>query len=113
MNEADTDRRLGALLQDEPIHPDPVFAERVMAIVRVEAEIAAARRRALRRLALESAVATALGLTFYFLSQEQAPLPDGMLSLHGPAMAGMVMLLLWGFVSNLESAGPGRIAGAP
>ena len=112
MTEADIDRRLGALLRDERLEPDPGFADRVMNAVRVEAGIAAARRRAWRRLAAESAVAAALGLTFFFLSQEQVPDPAGFIPLQGPVAAGLVMLLLWGLVST-PGAGSTNEAFAP
>ena len=106
MNEADIDRRLGELLRDKRLEPDPAFAERVMALVRLEAKLAAARRRAWKRLAAESAVAVSLGLTFFFLSQAQAPDPAGFISLQGPVAAGLVMLVLWGFVSTPASPNP-------
>ena len=112
MNEADIDRRLGALLRDERAEPDPGFADHVMNVVRIEAGLAAARRRAWRRLAAESAVAVALGLTFFFLSQEQVPDPAGFIPLQGPVAAGLVMLALWGFVSTPAPARPATAYGA-
>lgn len=113
MNEADIDRRLGALLRDERCEPDSDFTERVMNAVRAEAGLTAARRSAWRRLAAESAVAVALGLTFFFLSQEQAPDPAGVIPLQGPVAAGLVMLILWGIVSTPTSSKQANALGTP
>lgn len=106
MNDHDIDRRLGELLRADVPRPDPAFAERVVAVARIEHQLAAARRRAWSRLAADAAAAVALGLTFFLLSQQQAPGPEGIIPLQGPVMAGLVMLALWGLVSLPTSGNP-------
>ena len=105
MNEADLDRRLGELLRDPSPAADPQFVDRVLAAARIDRELRRARARAWRRVALDCGAAIAVAAAFYLLTQEQAPLADGMMSLQGPAMAGLVMLALWGLVSTPMSAG--------
>ena len=113
MTEIDIDRKLGALLRQDMPGPDPAFAERVLGAVRIEARLAAARKRVWLRLAADAVAAVALGLTFFLLSQEQAPDPSGMIPLQGPVAAGLVMLALWGFVSAPTSAASTRGHVAP
>jgi hypothetical protein len=113
MTEADIDRRLGMLLRQDLPSPDHAFTERVVQAVRVEANLAKARRRAWLRLGADAAAAVALGIAFFFLSQEQAPDPSGIIPLQGPVMAGLVMLGLWGLVSAPTSPAPARTSRAP
>ena len=112
MSETDIDRRLGMLLRQDMPDPDPAFAERVLNAVELEAQFAAARKRTWLRLGAETAAAVAVGITFFLLSQEQAPDPAGLIPVQGPVMAGLVMLILWGLVSAPTSARPvlGRAA---
>ena len=110
MNDAELDRRLGALLRESEPAADPAFADQVLTAARIDGEIRRARRRAWRRAAIECAGAIAVAATFYVLSQEQAPSPDGMMSLYGPAMAGLVMLGLWALVALPGTAGHARPA---
>ena len=109
MNDTELERRLGALLREPEPDADEAFVQRVMAAARLDAQFRRTRRRALRRTLLECGVAIAVAATFYLMSQEQAPLPDGMISLQGPAMAGLVMLALWAIVS-FPVAGSARSA---
>lgn len=110
MNNAELDRRLGALLRGPEPAADPGFVDRTIAAARIDRDIRRARRRAWRRAAIECAAGFAVAAAFFLLSQEQAPLPDGMLSLQGPAMAGLVMLGLWAIVTLPVSAGRPRPA---
>ena len=99
MTDAEIDKRLSALLSEQAPMPDPAFVDRVVLAAQLDRRIQVAQQRALRRTLLECGAALAVALTFYLLSQEQPPLPDGTMSLMGPAMAGLVMLGLWAFVS--------------
>jgi len=110
MNEHDIDARLGALLREPAPTADPAFAERVMLAVRVEQEFAAARRRALRRALVDCGAAAAMGLAFFLMSQIGSPDPAGLIGLGDPAMAGLIMLLLWGAVA-LPASGARRGTG--
>ena len=104
MNERDLDRRLGALLRETDPPADRAFVERVVAAARIDREIQHARRQAGRRALVECAGAIAVAGTFFLLSQAQASSPDGVMSLYGSAMAGLVMLGLWAIVSLPISA---------
>ena len=99
MNESKLEQRLGALLFEPEPEADEAFVQQVLAAARLDEQFRLARRRALRRALVECGAAIAVAATFYLMSQEQAPLPDGMMSLQGPAMAGLVMLALWAIVS--------------
>lgn len=105
MNEQDIDRHLGALLRRPDPQPDPAFAERVLLAARIEQHLAEARRRAWRRALIDIGAAVAVGLTFFFLSQTEQPATDDMISLRGPAMAALVMILLWSVVALPSSSG--------
>ena len=113
MNQDDIDRRLGDLLRGPTPPPDDNFAERVLLAARVEDQLAASRRRAWRRAVTDCAAAVAVGSTFFLLSQVGTPDPTGLIALEGPAMAGLVMLLLWGVVALPISGGRNglRLAG--
>lgn len=110
MNDIDLDRRLGALLRETEPPVDQLFVDRVVAAARIDREIQHARRLASRRTLAECAGALAVAATFFLLSQAQASSPDGMMSIYGPAMAGLVMLGLWATVSLPISAGRARRA---
>jgi hypothetical protein len=113
MNEADLDRRLALLLSEPEPPADPDFADRVLAVARIDRQIRRERKRAWRRAVLDCGAAIAVAATFYLLSQEQAPLPNGMLSLQGTATAGLIMLALWALVSTPTSTGQVRPQAAP
>jgi len=99
MNEHDIDRRLGELLASPSPAPDPAFVDRVILAARVDRQLADARRRSLRRALVDCGAAIAVGATFYFMSQMAGAAADGVILPGGPAMAGLVMLLLWGVVA--------------
>jgi len=99
MNEQDVDRRLSELLARPSSPPDPAFVDRVLLAARIEQQFRAARRRSLRRALVDCGTAIAVGATFYFMSQMSGAVADGVILPGGPAMAGLVMLLLWGAVA--------------
>jgi len=99
MNEQDVDVRLGALLRAQQPRPDPEFVDRVLLAISVERQFRVGRRRAWRRALVECGAAIAVAASCYLLTQAQAPSPDGIISLQGPAMAGLVMLFLWSLVA--------------
>jgi hypothetical protein len=112
MNEPDIDARLDALLREPAPAADPAFADRVMLAIRVEQEFAATRRRAWRRALIDCGAAAAVGMTFFMMSQIGTPDPTGLIHLQGPAMGGLIMLLLWGVVALPTSGsrtGLGRV----
>lgn len=99
MNEQDIDRRLGELLARPTPDPDPAFVDRIILAARVDRQLADARRRGLRRAIVDCAAAIAVGATFYFMSQMAGAASHGVILPGGPAMAGLVMLLLWAAVA--------------
>ena len=99
MNEQDIDRRLGELLGRPEPEPNPAFVERVVLAVRIDRQLAEARRRSLRRAFADCGAAVAVGASFYFMSQMSGAAADGVILPGGPAMAGLVMLALWGAVA--------------
>ena len=105
MDEHDVDARLNALLREPEPAADPAFADRVMLAVRVEQQFAVARRRGWRRAIIDCSAAAAVGMTFFLMSQVGTPDPSGVIPLEGPAMAGLVMLLVWGVVALPTSGG--------
>jgi hypothetical protein len=111
MNDEELDRRLGALLREPiPAAPDEGFVNRVVAAARIDRDIRIARRRAWRRALRDCAGAVAVAVTFFLLTQAQPALPDGMISLYGPSMAGLVMLGLWALVALPATASRPRVA---
>jgi hypothetical protein len=99
MNEQDIDRRLGALLQRPSPDPDPAFVDRVVLAARIDRQLALVRRRGLRRALVDCGAAVAVSASFYMMSQMGGAEADGVILPGGPAMAGLVMLLLWGAVA--------------
>jgi hypothetical protein len=99
MNEEDIDRRLGDLLARPVPEADPAFVDRVVLTARIDRQLAGARRRSLRRALVDCGAAVAVGATFYLMSQMAGAAADGVILPGGPAMAGLVMLLLWGAVA--------------
>lgn len=110
MNDDELDRKLRALLREPEPEADQAFIDRVVMVARLDRDIREARRRALKRTLIECAAAIAVAATFYLLSQIEAPDPDGIIPLHGPAMAGLVMLVLWSVVTFPSASGPTRAA---
>lgn len=101
----DVDRRLGELLRASWPMPDPAFADRVLVAARLDRQLAAARRRSWRKAAIDCAAAAAVGATFFLMTQTEPPAANGMIEFGGPAMAALVMLLLWSVVALPASAG--------
>ena len=99
MNDDQLVQRLRELLAEPEPNADEAFVQRVLVSARLDEQLRRTRRRALRRAVIDCGAAIAVAATFYLMTQEQPPLPDGMLSLQGPAMAGLVMLALWAIVS--------------
>ena len=100
------DQRLSDLLAMPLPEPDPLFVDRVVLAARIDRQLAAARRRSLRRAMIECGSAAAVGASFYFMSQMGEAGADGLILPGGPAMAGLVMLLLWAAVALPISAEP-------
>src|SRR5688572_14254801 len=109
MNEQEIDRRIGALLQKPPLEPDPTFVDRVVLAAQIDSQLAKARQRSRRRALVDCGAAVAVGASFYLLSQMGGAAADGMIVPGGPAMAGLVMLLLWGAVALPISSGRGGL----
>ena len=105
MNETDLDRRLGSLLREAAPPADPDLVDRVLAAACIDRQIRRDRKRAWRRAAWDCGTAIVVAAAFYMLSQVQDPLPNGMMSLQGSAMAGLIMLALWALVSTPPSPG--------
>jgi Na+/proline symporter len=105
MNHADIDRRLGLLLADPTPAADPAFADRIVAAALIDRSFREARQRAWRGAVLDCAAAVAVGASFFLLSQTEHDSIAGMISLQGPAMAGLIMLGLWAMVALPASAG--------
>jgi hypothetical protein len=99
MTEHEFDRRLGELLARPLPEPDPAFVDRVVLAARIDRQLTAARQRSLRRALIDCGAAVAVGASFYFMSQMAGAEADGIIVPGGPAMAGLVMLLLWGAVA--------------
>ena len=99
MNEDDIDRRLGKLLARPIPDADPAFVDRVLLAARIDRQLAEARRRSLRRALVDCGAAVAVGASFFLMSQMGDAAADGIILPGGPAMAGLVMLLLWGAVA--------------
>ena len=99
MNEQDIDRRLGALLCKPKPEPDSAFVDRVVLAARVDCQMRISRRQVLLRSVIDCGAAVAVGYSFYLMSQLGGAPADGMILPGGPAMAGLVMLLLWGAVA--------------
>jgi hypothetical protein len=110
MNEAELDGRLGALLREPAPEADQAFIDHMVLMARIDRDIRRARRKALRRALIDCAGAVAVATTFFLLSQVQAPSADGIVPFQGPAMAGLVMLVLWAAISFPGAAGRARAA---
>lgn len=111
MNEQDIDRRLGALLRQAEPEPDPIFVERALLSARIDREFRIARRRAWTRATIDCGAAVVVAVSFLLLSGMPGAGSGGFILPGGPAMAGLVMLLLWGLVALPISSGRRRLAG--
>lgn len=103
----DIEERLGALLA-YPVEPesDPAFADRVVMLASYELKLRRARRRALVQIGKEALALGAILIVFAFLSDRGAAAGFGeSIPAGSPAMAGLVMLLLWGIVAFPISSG--------
>jgi hypothetical protein len=109
MNEQDIDRRLAALLVRPDPEPDPAFVDRLVLAARFDRQVAAARRRNLRRALIDCGAAVAVGVSFFLMSQMSGAVADGIIVPGGPAMAGLVMLVLWGAIALPVANGRGDL----
>lgn len=99
MNDDDIDRRLGELLSQSTPEPDPAFVDRVLLAARLDQQLKLVRSRNLRRAFIDCGAAVAVGASFFLMSQMAGSVSDGVILPGGPAMAGLVMLLLWSAVA--------------
>jgi hypothetical protein len=97
----DTDRLLKSLLAAPERAPDDAFALRVQRLVLAEARMAAARRVAWTRFAVEMVATAALLVAFWLLSRPAPGASDSaaLIAPFGPAAAGLLLLALWVGVS--------------
>ncbi len=102
MNEAELDARLASLLRDgSPRQGSDDFADRVIALAAYDLSQRRWRRRTAVRIGLETLGLIAVLFVFAMLAR-MAPESVGwgnILPLASPAMAGLVMLLMWSLVS--------------
>ena len=110
MNEQEIDRRLGALLQRPIPAADPAFVDQVVLAARMDRQFSIARRRNLRRALIDCGAAAAVGASFYFMSQMNGAVADGVILPGGPAMAGLIMLALWTLIALPISRDGGNLA---
>jgi hypothetical protein len=102
MNEAELDARLAALLRDEPPVPgSDIFADRIVALAAHDLSRRQWRRRTAGRIGRESLGLVAVLFAFIVLAgmAPESLGPGDFLPLSSPGMAGLVMLVLWSFVS--------------
>jgi hypothetical protein len=99
MNEQEIDRQLAALLQREVPDPDPAFVDKVVLAAELDRQFAAIRRRNLRRALIDCGAAVAVGASFFRMTQMSGSVAEGIIVPGGPAMAGLIMLLLWSAVA--------------
>ena len=99
MTDQEADDRLRELLSQPSPAADQAFVDRVLLATRVDQQLRAARSRNLRRALIECSAAVAVGASFFLMSQMGGSVSDGIILPVGPAMAGMVMLLLWSAVA--------------
>ena len=99
----DTDLRLEALLKTPPREADESFVGDVRRAVLVEARLAAARRAAWTRFAMEMAAAAAALAAFWLLARLGPADSDRFVPLFSPAAAGLTLLGLWVLVSTRPS----------
>ena len=107
MNEDEIDSRLRALLAPPDEWPDEIFTRRVVGAIDAETRMAAARRRAWGRFAVESLASGAVIAAFYLLwrlAPADLPLSEFPVA---PAAAAILVLLLW-FGVELRPAATGR-----
>ena len=99
MNENEIDRRLSELLSQSAPEPDPAFVDRVLLAARLDRQLKVVRSRNLRRALIDCGAAVAVGASFFLMSQMAGSVSDGVILPGGPAMAGLIMVLLWSAVA--------------
>lgn len=102
MTDAELDARLAELLRDErSAPPDKGFADRVIALAAYDLARRHWRHRTTIRIAREAVAFAAILAAFIFLARigPQSAGPGDIIPLASPAMAGLVMLLLWGMTT--------------
>ena len=102
MNDAEIDARLHALLAPPDEFPDDSFAGRVRWRILAEAQLEQARRRALRRFAMELAGTAAAVAVFLLLGRTE---PASSVVGFGPALAGLVLIGFWTVIGLRPAAG--------
>lgn len=102
MTDSDLDARLAALLADPSVPAkDERFAERVIALAGQEMALRRRRRSAIHRVGLETLAFLAVLGAFTFLARvaPDAAGPGDSIALGSPAMAGLLVLLMWGMTT--------------
>ena len=89
------DLRIETLLKAPERAPDEAFALHLRDAVLVEERLRSARRAAWRRFASEMAAAAAAIAAFWLLARLTPPDSEGLVPLFSPAMAGILLLVLW------------------
>lgn len=102
MNEAEIDARLASLLAPPEEFPDEIFTARVRRQLLVEAQLVEARRRAMRRFAVELAGTAAVVAAFMLLGR-LGPASD--VVGFGPALAGLALIGFWTVVGLRPGTG--------
>lgn len=102
MNDTELDERLAALLRDDsPVQARDDFADRIVALAAHDLSQRQWRRRTVMRIGRETLGLIAVLFVFAVLAR-MAPESVGfgdILPLASPAMAGLVMLIMWSLVS--------------
>ena len=107
MTDEEIDARLAALLAEPAPAPDPVFADRIVALARFDLASRRARRRSFARIGREAAALAAVLVTFALLARAPAGAAAGIgdaVPLASPAMLGVTLLALWALVANRQPA---------
>lgn len=103
----DADARLSALLAyPAPPRTDPAFADRVVALAAHDLAARRARRRGFAQIAREALVLTAVLASFALLARAEPMLAGAgdSISVGGPAMVGLLALLMWTLVGGSQGA---------
>lgn len=102
------DERIAALFASPELAPDEGFVARIERAVRAEQRIAAARRAAWRRFAVECAASAAIVTAFDLVWRlGPAELPLAQLPVAPAALAASLVLALW-FAVELRPSATGR-----
>lgn len=106
----DLDRRLAALFDEAAPPPDDGFAARVVALAAHDQAVRVARRRALARVAKETAALTAIFASFAVLAGHAPDIASAgfgdSIALGSQAMMGLLALVL----GSLAAARPGALS---